>query len=314
MKVTREDLPQREVLLNIEVEAEDMAPYLDRAYRRVVQRVNIPGFRKGKAPRAVLERFVALIDGLSREAETAGPVELVDMVLDRAGYRHYLAEGENTEERLENVMELRGQAAEAQESDPEGGLGAFLERVALVSDVDGLDETTDALTLITLHQAKGLEYPVVFIVGMEEGLLPHSRSIDDPQQLEEERRLCYVGVTRAEQRLYLYRAFRRRLMGGSMPSAPSRFLMDIPAHLIAKVEQPAAPAWAWREQRTAGTAVAEPAPFKAGERVRHDRFGEGVVVSCKVSGEDHEVTVAFKGGSGVKRLLSSMAGLEKVQR
>ena len=264
---------------------------------------------------AVMQRFVALIDGLSQAAETAGAVELVDMVLDRAGYRHYLAEGENTEERLENIMELRGQAAEAQETDPEGGLAAFLERVALVSDVDGLDETTDALTLITLHQAKGLEFPVVFIVGMEEGLLPHSRSIDDPQQLEEERRLCYVGVTRAEERLYLYRAFRRRLMGGSMPSGPSRFLMDIPVHLIAQVEQPTAPAWAWRNQRrAAGIAVAKPAPFKAGERVRHDRFGEGVVVSCKVSGEDHEVTVAFKGGLGVKRLLSSMAGLEKVQR
>jgi DNA helicase-2/ATP-dependent DNA helicase PcrA len=287
------------------------------ALQAMVAEAGDDGAQSPLAPRAlaVMQRFVALIDGLSQAAETAGAVELVDMVLDHAGYRHYLAEGENTEERLENIMEMRGQAAEAQETDPEGGLAAFLERVALVSDLDGLDETTDALTLITLHQAKGLEFPVVFIVGMEEGLLPHSRSIDDPQQLEEERRLCYVGVTRAEERLYLYHAFRRRLMGGSMPSAPSRFLMDIPGHLIAQVEQPTAPAWAWRNQRrAAGIAVAKPTPFKAGERVRHDRFGEGVVVSCKVSGEDHEVTVAFKGGLGVKRLLSSMAGLEKVQR
>jgi DNA helicase-2/ATP-dependent DNA helicase PcrA len=287
------------------------------ALQAMVAEAGDDGAQSPLAPRAlaVLELFVALIDGLSREAETAGAVELVDMVLERTGYRRYLAEGENTEERLENIMELRGQAAEAQETDPEGELAAFLERVALVSDVDGLDETTDALTLITLHQAKGLEFPVVFIVGMEEGLLPHSRSIDDPQQLEEERRLCYVGVTRAEQRLYLYRAFRRRLMGVTMPCAPSRFLMDIPGHLIAQVEQPAGPAWAWRNQRgAAGTAVAEPAPFKAGERVLHGRFGEGVVVSCKVSGDDHEVTVAFKGGQGVKRLLSSLAGLEKVQR
>ena len=286
------------------------------ALQALVAEAGNEGAESPLTPRALatLERFVALIDGLSQEAQTAGAAELVDMVLDRAGYRYYLDEGERTEERLENIMDLRGQAAEAQETDPGGGLGAFLERVALVSDVDGLDETVDALTLITLHQAKGLEYPVVFIIGMEEGLLPHSRSIDDPQQLDEERRLCYVGVTRAEQRLYLYRAFRRRLMGGSMPSAPSRFLMDIPEHLIAKVEQPTTPAWAWRQRRAAATAVADPAPFKAGDRVRHDRFGDGVVVSCKVSGEDHEVTVAFKGGSGVKRLLSSLAGLEKVER
>ena len=116
---------------------------------------------------------------------------------------------------------------------PAEGLAAFLEGVTLVSDVDGLDETVDAVTLITLHQAKGLEFPVVFIVGMEDGILPHFKSFDDPEQMEEERRLCYVGITRAKQRVYLVRAFRRSLMGSSMVSRPSRFLEDIPRHLIA---------------------------------------------------------------------------------
>ena len=117
------------------------------------------------------------------------------------------------------------------------GLTAFMESVSLVSDVDKMEDRTEAITLITLHQAKGLEYPVVFIVGMEEGLLPHMRSMDDPTAVEEERRLAYVGVTRAKERLYLMRAFRRGFRGGTGPALPSRFLLDIPEHLIKRVDK-----------------------------------------------------------------------------
>ena len=109
-----------------------------------------------------------------------------------------------------------------------------MENVALVSDIDSMEDRPEALTLITLHQAKGLEYPVVFMVGMEDGLLPHSRSLDDPAALEEERRLCYVGMTRAKERLYLVRAFRRGFRGGSGPNMPSRFLLDIPQELVSR--------------------------------------------------------------------------------
>ena len=112
---------------------------------------------------------------------------------------------------------------------------------SLVADVDSMEDRADAITLITLHQAKGLEFPVVFMVGMEEGLLPHSRSVDDPTQLEEERRLCYVGVTRAKERLYLLRAFRRGFRGGSEPGTPSRFLLDIPQELLTAPAQPKRP-------------------------------------------------------------------------
>ncbi|MEE8442821.1 MAG: 3'-5' exonuclease [Dehalococcoidia bacterium] len=270
------------------------------------------------APRAMaaLDRFIQLMGDLMEDAEAVGVADLTDKVVERTGYRRYLMEGgERGEEQWENVQEFRGQAAEFQEVAPEGDLIAFLERVALVSDVDGLDATRDALTLITLHQAKGLEFPAVFIVGMEEGLLPHSRSIDDPGQMEEERRLCYVGITRAERRLYLFRAFRRRLRGGSLPSTPSRFLADIPESLIATSSSPAAPVWAaWKGQPISSPTPAEPPPLRSGDKVRNEKFGEGIVVSCVASGSDHEVTVAFKGNAGVKRLLMSFAGLEKVDR
>ncbi len=272
--------------------------------------------------RAAVERFLQLMGGLMEEATKVGVGDLVDLVLERTGYRRHLQEADDAlvEERWDNVRELRGQAAEAQETSPEGGLTAFLERVALVSDVDSLPEAPDALTLITLHQAKGLEFPVVFIAGMEEGLLPHSRSIpptsDDPEELEEERRLCYVGITRAERRLYLFRSFRRRLMGGSLPSMPSRFLSEIPQHLIAAPEQSrvSSASWGTADQRPSPTvAPAAPPPLKAGDKVRHAKFGEGIVVNCVASGADHEATVAFKGDAGVKRLLLSLARLEKLE-
>ena len=257
---------------------------------------------------AALARFLQLLNGLLEEAGSLGVGDLVDAVLKRIDYRRHLMDGdERGEEKWENVQELRGQAVDFQELAPQEGLTAFLERVALVSDVDNLNEAQDALTLITLHQAKGLEFPVVFIVGMEEGLLPHARSLDDPAEMEEERRLCYVGVTRAEERLYLMRAFRRTSMGASLPSMPSRFLADIPSHLLTTPQPVAAGRWAMAQPRESG-----PVPFKAGDKVRHAKFGEGVVVNCTASGADHEVTVAFKGGSGVKRLLHSYAALEKV--
>ncbi|MBI4201786.1 MAG: UvrD-helicase domain-containing protein [Chloroflexi bacterium] len=278
-------------------------------------------------PRAVaaLDRFLQLMGGLQGEASKLGAADLLDAVVERTGYRHYLMESSSDrgEEQWENVRELRGQAAEIQEMVGEGGLEAFLEKVALVSDVDILDETKDALTLITLHQAKGLEFPAVFIVGMEEGLLPHARSRDDPAELEEERRLCYVGVTRAQQRLYLFRAFRRQLMGGNMPSIPSRFLQDIPRELIATsttATSPSLPGMISRPGRSTISAGGPrdgaspgPVPLKAGDRVTHKQFGEGIVVSCVAAGADHEVTVAFRSGAGVKRLLLSFAPLQKAE-
>ena len=164
----------------------------------------------------------------SRELAVA---DLLDRVLDMSGLARHIQADENSEDRWDNVQELRALAEEYGPSPKADGLGAFLERVSLVSDVDSYEQTDDALTLITLHQAKGLEFPVVMIAGMEEGLLPHSRSLDTIREIEEERRLCYVGMTRAMQRLYLLRAFSRPFP--SSGGIPSRFLQDVPEELLA---------------------------------------------------------------------------------
>ena len=270
-----------------------------------------------RAGRAVA-RFLYVVNSLMEYGNRIPPAELMDAVLERAGYRSYLLEeGEQGLERLENIQELRTTAQEFQPMEPEERLSAFLQGAALVSDVDSLEEGTDAITLITLHQAKGLEFPVVFIVGLEEGLLPHSRSIDDPDQMEEERRLFYVGMTRAKERLYLTRVFRRVVWGNASPARPSRFLTDIPQNLVSPLAMAgrqgvaAAPWGIGAQGEKGGKATSE--PLKAGEKVRHSKFGEGIVVTCVPSGQDHEVTVAFKGESGIKKLLLSFAPLEKVE-
>jgi DNA helicase-2/ATP-dependent DNA helicase PcrA len=235
---------------------------------------------------------------------------LFDLVVAGSGYKDYVLGLEKGGDRWENVMELRTavQDPKYRDLEPLEALVAFLERVPLVSDVDGFDESAAAATLITLHQAKGLEFPVVFIVGMEESILPHFRSFDDPGQMEEERRLCYVGVTRAKQRVYLVRAFRRSLMGSSTVNGPSRFLQDIPSHLISGGDlwmgEDGQIAEAMYPRDKASNSPQVVPELNAGDHVHHAQFGNGVVVSCRV--------VAFN-GAGVKKLLLSFAKLEKVE-
>jgi DNA helicase-2/ATP-dependent DNA helicase PcrA len=265
----------------------------------------------------VLTGFLEMMQELTAGSKELGLVELFDLVIKKSGYEEYLLAEKDGEERWENVLELRTVASEYRHLKSGEGLTAFLEGVALVSDVDSLDETVDAVTLVTLHQAKGLEYPVVFIVGVEEGILPHFKSLTDPEQMEEERRLCYVGITRAKQRVYLVYAFRRSLMGSQMVSTPSRFLGDIPKHLINKGDL-----WQREESQVTPSLYSWNKPLapranspelKPGDRVHHAQFGNGVVVSCKVVRDDKEVLVAFTSGVGVKKLLLSFANLEKTK-
>ena len=268
-----------------------------------------------RAGRAALVRFARLLDELTEASRNTPVTELLDLVLERTGYGDHLAGETDAEDRLENLKELRSSAAEFAELPPSEGIASFLERAALVSDVDNLEEGEAAITLITLHQAKGLEFPVVFMIGLEEGLLPHNRSIGDDDEMEEERRLCYVGMTRAQERLYMVRAFRRRMMGGiSGPTLPSRFLRDIPRELIAPTAtEQRLPAPARVRIAAAAEAVRSPAPLRDGDHVRHPTFGEGMVLSCAPSAGDFTVTVAFKDSDvGVKRLIHSLAKLEKV--
>ncbi|MGH2538476.1 MAG: ATP-dependent helicase [Candidatus Promineifilaceae bacterium] len=262
--------------------------------------------------------------------------DLLDTIIDAVGYRAYIDDGtEEGADRWANVLELRGVAQEFSGLD----LDAFLEQVALVSDVDDLEAQADAPTLLTLHAAKGLEFPVVFIVGLEEGVLPHSRSLDDAEELAEERRLFYVGITRAEERLFLSHTFRRSLYGSAEVSTPSRFLYDLPAELLdgaplgqrREKSRQRASTWSWEppamvERGNGGRRLEAPgrgkpesergrpaaaAQFRTGQKVRHAKFGEGTVIESKLVGADEEVMVAFS-GLGVKKLVASLARLEVV--
>ncbi len=267
-----------------------------------------------------LADFATLLEKLMERNRELDLIELFDLVAETSRYKAFLLESPDGEERWENVLELRTVAEPYRHLTPPEGLTAFLEQVGLVSDVDGLDEKVDAAVLITLHQAKGLEFPVVFIVGMEENLLPHVRSFDDPDQMEEERRLCYVGITRAKQKVYLVRAFRRSLMGSSTVNPPSRFLNDIPRNLIeatgawGKEENLPAAAYTWeRRSPAAPQKMASVPDLKAGDHVRHPTFGEGIVVSVQPAGNDKELAIAFA-NIGIKKLLLSFAKLEKIEK
>ena len=283
----------------------------------------------GLADRAIraLTGFKTLIDGLADEVDVLSLPELINLAFERSGYeRHLQGDDEHGEERLENVQEYIASAGEFEDIGGRDALAAFLEHVSLVSDVDELEEgQPNRVTLITLHQAKGLEFPVVFMVGMEEGLLPHSRSMDNPSEVEEERRLCYVGMTRAEERVYLLRAFRRGLWGRSEPTLPSRFLADVPRDLIvapsrtaSSLSSPLTLDGRPVRRRAADLDLTADAgdgaeSIRTGDKVRHSIFGDGIVTSSKPATDDVELVVAFKDGHGVKRLLQSFAPLEKLQ-
>ena len=273
--------------------------------------------------------FVDMTEAAQRQASQEPLSDALRSILVKTRYRDWLVRQSDSESeaetRWENVQELVTVTENYAEIAPGAALDAFLEDVALVADVDDLpDGPPDAVTLITLHQAKGLEFPVVFMVGMEEDLLPHQLSIDDPAQLQEERRLCYVGMTRAMRELHLLYAFRRAYQGRSGHNPPSRFLADIPEELVQRHQ---------RQQAQVGTDVRparnrtvrwddfdsfDPEPATAstvglnpGDEVSHEVFGHGVVISLRTIGEDAEVTVRFA-DIGVKRLLASVANLSRV--
>ncbi len=335
--------------------------------------------------RAALAGFTALVGRLRSRIGVLGLPELLDETLEVSGYRAMLADGsEDGEERWANLLELRAVTTRYDDLSPEDALDRFLEETALVADQDAYEGAADAVTLITLHAAKGLEFPVVFIAGLEEGIFPHSRSLDDERELEEERRLAYVGITRAKRRLYLSHAWRRATWGMGQASVPSRFLLEIPSELMVGPRLDAEPdggdqldlemVFGARRTSRFGTPVragggayrqgsgrpGAPPPgegfrptrdlaarreafaggarsgqlsgrraapgsvpsrpivpgerrYRDGDRVRHLRFGDGVVVTSRLTRDDEEVTVAFRDASvGRKTMLASLANLEVV--
>ena len=260
-----------------------------------------------------LDGFSRLMDDLIAQSGKLSPAELLDEIVECTGYRKFILAKENGEERWENVIELKNVASEYSQLEPEEALAALLEKVSLVAEIDEMDEKADAVTLITLHQAKGLEFPAVFIVGIEEGILPHRRSYNDPGELEEERRLFYVGTTRAQKRLFLSYSHRRSLFGSSAANQPSRFLENIPPDLVRSTSL-------WEEEYSLPVRDYSPSlPYsptstlRVGDHVRHSRFGVGIVMNYTTTRDDQEITVAFE-GVGVKKLLASLANLEKMEK
>jgi len=267
-------------------------------------------------PRRALEEFAGVIARLGERRGGLTVPALIDEVAAASGYREAL-KAERTadaEARLENLEELVAAseefiAARQAEGQEDAGLEAFLDSIALVADTDEFDPEAGGVTLMTLHSAKGLEFPVVFLTGMEEGVFPHSRSMDDAEELEEERRLCYVGLTRAKQRLYLSYALHRRIQGYGV-AEPSRFLLEIPEEQLTLLNtrraEPGVPAVV--------VAEAEPGedfPFRLGAKLRHARWGEGLLVGLQREGSDVIATVHFA-SVGRKRLSLQYAHLEEI--
>ncbi|HEX6547614.1 MAG TPA: UvrD-helicase domain-containing protein [Candidatus Dormibacteraeota bacterium] len=273
---------------------------------------------------AALQRFHQQLESLRATMGVLQPAQLAEHVIELLGLDAYYSDGTpQGEARLENLGELIGFASDfARPDDPNGALEAFLTEAALVSDVDSYSDDGEAVTLITLHMVKGLEFPVVFFVGLDEGLLPHERSLEDGsgEALAEERRLAYVGITRARDRLYLTCAFKRHMFGQSRAYTTSRFLRDIPSGLLAQSTKGAAPAAFVRgdtRERRMEREVAPSAPvrplvqrFREGERVQHPSFGSGTVMKSTMTRSDEEIVVRFD-RAGVKILSGSLAPLSK---
>jgi DNA helicase II / ATP-dependent DNA helicase PcrA len=271
-----------------------------------------------------IQEFVTLMDELMGiAAGDASPGDVLEAVLDKTGYVAELRQSSDPQDegRVENLEELVSVAREFEEARPDGTLGDFLEQVSLVADADEVpdgDDSGGVVTLMTLHTAKGLEFPVVFLSGMEDGVFPHMRSLGDPKELEEERRLAYVGITRAEKRLYLSRAVVRSAWGSPSYNPASRFLDDIPSELVewtgateTSASQVAADK-AMRRGRVAGPGLRPILALNPGDRVSHDSFGLGRVVAVRGVADQSEVEVDFGGDVGTKRLLLRYAPLAKL--
>jgi DNA helicase-2/ATP-dependent DNA helicase PcrA len=307
---------------------EYVASYASRERISFAEALRAPGDVPGMAARSAsaIAGFNALVDELREQAASGGPVaELVEAVLDRTGLQASLEDSEDLQDatRVENLQEMVSVAREFDGSTPDGTLGDFLERVALVADADQIPDGEDhggLVTMMTLHTAKGLEFPVVFLTGMEEEVFPHARALTNPRELEEERRLAYVGITRAMERLYLTRAASRNWYGRPAFHTPSRFLAEIPAALIewkrsAKdVAAAATPASARVASRPGAVVVGNRAvpALSPGDRVNHDKFGLGTVVSADGFGDNAEAKIDFGGSYGVKHLVLRYAPLEKL--
>jgi DNA helicase II / ATP-dependent DNA helicase PcrA len=289
-----------------------------------------------KITKAVIE-FKEMVKGYTGMQEYLSVTELVEEILEKSGYTDMLKAEKSIESqsRLENLDEFLSVTKSFEQSNDDKSLVAFLTDLALVADIDKLDEDDqpkDSVILMTLHAAKGLEFPVVFLMGMEEGVFPHSRSLMEEDEMEEERRLAYVGITRAEEELYMTNAQMRTLFGQTKMNPVSRFISEIPADLLDDVmaESKSKGPFSSPFGRTAGGSPSRPAPRKpvtrpvvqkttggeavswqVGDKASHKKWGTGTVVSVKGSGDSVELDIAFPSPTGIKRLLAKFAPIQK---
>jgi DNA helicase II / ATP-dependent DNA helicase PcrA len=284
-----------------------------------------------KITKAVIE-FKEMVKGYTAMQEYLSVTELVEEILEKSGYIDMLKAEKSIESqsRLENLDEFLSVTKSFEQSNDDKSLVAFLTDLALVADIDKLDEDDqpkDSVILMTLHAAKGLEFPIVFLMGMEEGVFPHSRSLMEEDEMEEERRLAYVGITRAEEQLYLTNAQMRTLFGQTKMNPVSRFIQEIPAELLDDVmaekksaftpfgksakaptrPAPRKPVSRPVQMTTGGESVA----WQVGDKAQHKKWGTGTVVSVKGSGDSVELDIAFPSPMGIKRLLAKFAPIEK---
>ncbi|MCM3271350.1 DNA helicase PcrA [Paenibacillus elgii] len=320
---------------------------------------NVDSMEIGAKARNALADFRDMIENLYRMVDYLSVTELTEKMLEMSGYREELKR-ENTIEsqaRLENIDEFLSVTMDFEKRNEDKSLVSFLTDLALIADIDSMNQDPEAgkqgVVLMTMHSAKGLEFPVVFIMGLEEGVFPHSRALMDNEELEEERRLAYVGITRAEEELFLTCARMRTLFGRTTANAPSRFLQELPQELLETVRAgggfsrggAATPAWAGGERRfgsaggfggapaqagrtpvsfrggpsaaaggaapKAAAPAAQATDFAMGDKVSHGKWGTGVVVAIKGSGDDTELQIAFPAPVGVKRLLAKFAPITK---
>ena len=292
----------------------------------------IPGIGRSATK---LESFMALMEHFKEQAKTMSISDLMQLVIDMTGYEEELqSEGqEEFEKRKENIDEFRSKIASYEEScEEEATLSGFLEEVALVADIDSLEEDSDYIVLMTLHSAKGLEFPEVYLTGMEDGIFPSYMTItaDDPAEVEEERRLCYVGITRAQENLTMTCARRRMLRGETQYNKMSRFLREVPVELLSTgnrfseddFQMPKQEAYFQAKQtfrtkayqrpiQSFGVKAGEKLPYDVGDRVRSMKYGEGLVIGIAEGGRDYEVTVEFD-RAGVKKMFATFAKLTKI--
>jgi ATP-dependent DNA helicase UvrD/PcrA len=278
---------------------------------QAVTREQLIPARAGNALRAFLKLAEALADGL----EALPPGEQVEHILQSSGLLEHFAreKGEIGQARIENLREL---VNAAREYEPDGdseldALSDFLAHAALEAGEGQASDWEDCVQLMTLHSAKGLEFPVIFLCGMEEGLFPNQRCVDEPGRLEEERRLCYVGITRAGRQVILTRAERRRLYGYETSTLPSRFIREIPPHLLEEIRPRVSVSQPVRSTVAGMSTTALPATLQLGQQVRHRKFGEGVILNYEGQGNSARVQVNFA-RAGTKWLVVSYANLERV--